>query len=94
MLTAIVAVALALALVQLLAHGMTYPLREMAGAARAMSRGEYERRVTDTSRDEVGELGRAFNRMAADLAEVDRVRRDPFFTPIGTADHSFHPISR
>ena len=75
-LTGIAAVALALALVQLLAHGMTRPLREMVGAARAMSRGEYERRVTATSRDEVGELGRAFNRMAADLAEVDRVRRD------------------
>ena len=55
---------------------MTRPLREMVSAARAMSRGEYERRVTATSRDEVGELGRAFNRMAADLAEVDRVRRD------------------
>jgi signal transduction histidine kinase len=75
-LTGIAAVALALALVQLLAHGMTLPLREMVSAARAMSRGEYERRVTATSRDEVGELGRAFNRMAADLAEVDRVRRD------------------
>ena len=74
--TGIAAVALALGLVQLLAHGMTRPLREMVGAARAMSRGEYERRVTATSRDEVGELGRAFNRMAADLAEVDRVRRD------------------
>ncbi len=74
--TGIVAVALALALVQLLAHGMTLPLREMVGAARAMSRGDYRRRVTATSRDEVGELGRAFNRMAADLAEVDRVRRD------------------
>lgn len=76
LLTGVVAVAVALALVQLLAHGMTMPLREMVGAARAMSRGEYERRVTATSRDEVGELGRAFNRMAADLAEVDRVRRD------------------
>jgi len=75
-LTGIAAVALALAMVQLLAHGMTRPLREMVSAARAMSRGEYERRVTATSRDEVGELGRAFNRMAADLAEVDRVRRD------------------
>ena len=74
--TAIVAVTLALCLVQVLAHGMTRPLREMVSAARAMSRGEYERRVTATSRDEVGELGRAFNRMAADLAEVDRVRRD------------------
>ena len=75
-LTGIAAVVLALGLVQLLAHGMTRPLREMVGAARAMSRGEYERRVTASSRDEVGELGRAFNRMAADLAEVDRVRRD------------------
>ncbi|MEO5574617.1 MAG: ATP-binding protein [Gaiellaceae bacterium] len=75
-LTAVVAVALALGVVQALAHGMTRPLREMVGAARAMSRGDYERRVTATSRDEVGELARAFNRMAADLAEVDRVRRD------------------
>jgi signal transduction histidine kinase len=75
-LTGVAAAALALGLVQLLAHGMTRPLREMVGAARAMSRGEYERRVTATSRDEVGELGRAFNRMAADLAEVDRIRRD------------------
>ena len=74
--TGIAAVVLALGMVQLLAHGMTMPLREMVSAARAMSRGEYERRVTATSRDEVGELGRAFNRMAADLAEVDRVRRD------------------
>ncbi len=74
--TAVVAVVLALGVVQVLAHGMTRPLREMVGAARAMSRGEYGRRVTATSRDEVGELGRAFNRMAADLAEVDRVRRD------------------
>jgi signal transduction histidine kinase len=75
-LTGVTAVVLALGMVQLLAHGMTLPLREMVSAARAMSRGEYERRVTATSRDEVGELGRAFNRMAADLAEVDRVRRD------------------
>ena len=76
LLTGVAAAVLALCLVQLLAHGMTRPLREMVGAARAMSRGEYERRVTATSRDEVGELGRAFNRMAADLAEVDRIRRD------------------
>ena len=75
-LTGIAGAALALGLVQLLAHGMTRPLREMVSSARAMSRGEYERRVTATSRDEVGELGRAFNRMAADLAEVDRIRRD------------------
>jgi len=75
-LTGLAAAALALAMVQLLAHGMTFPLREMVTAARAMARGDYSRRVTATSRDEVGELARAFNSMAAELAEMDRMRRD------------------
>jgi signal transduction histidine kinase len=75
-LTGLVAVVLALVMVQVLAHGMTYPLREMVSAARAMARGEYARRVTATSRDEVGELARAFNAMAAELEEVDRMRKD------------------
>jgi signal transduction histidine kinase len=74
--TGIAAAALALALVQVLAHGMTFPLREMVGAARAMARGDYTRRVTATSRDEVGELARAFNSMAAELDGVDRMRRE------------------
>jgi signal transduction histidine kinase len=72
----VLAALLALAMVQLLAHGMTLPLREMVDAARAMARGQYDRRVTATSHDEVGELARAFNSMAAELAEVDRLRRD------------------
>ena len=67
---------LALGLIQLLAHGMTSPLREMARAAAAMQRGDYGRRVVATSGDEVGDLARAFNAMAADLAEIDRLRRD------------------
>ncbi|HSP60530.1 MAG TPA: DUF4153 domain-containing protein, partial [Ornithinimicrobium sp.] len=36
----------------------------------------YSARVTATSGDEVGELARAFNRMAEDLATVDRQRRE------------------
>lgn len=72
----VIAVVLALAMVQVLARGMTSPLREMAAAARAMARGEHGRRVTATSRDEVGDLARAFNAMASELEEVDRVRRD------------------
>jgi signal transduction histidine kinase len=70
------AAVLALGMVQFLSRGMTSPLREMAAAAAAMAGGDYGRRVTATSRDEVGRLGRAFNAMAAELAEVDRVRRD------------------
>jgi signal transduction histidine kinase len=69
-------IALALACVQLLARGTTKPLREMAAVATAMARGEHGRQVAVSSRDEVGELARAFNRMTAELAETDRLRRD------------------
>ena len=72
----VLAAALGLAMVQFLARGMTSPLREMASAASAMARGDYGRRVRATSRDEVGDLARAFNAMAAELAGVDRMRRD------------------
>jgi signal transduction histidine kinase len=76
LLVGVVAGALALGLVQILARGMTSPLREMVAAARAMARGDYSRRVRSTSRDEVGELARAFNAMAAELAQTERLRRD------------------
>ncbi|MFI6501751.1 DUF4153 domain-containing protein [Nonomuraea typhae] len=71
-----VAAVLALIMVQWLARGMTKPLREMASAAQTVAKGHYSLRVRATSRDEVGELARAFNAMATDLAEVDRQRRE------------------
>jgi len=71
-----VTIALALAVTQLLATGMTSPLRQMTVAAARMARGDHRSRITDTSRDEIGELARAFNKMAADLEQVDRQRRD------------------
>jgi len=74
--TLLAAMAAALVVTQLLAHGMTSPLRQMTAAARAMARGDYSRRVRVSSRDEVGDLGRAFNQMAADLDAVDQQRRE------------------
>ncbi|WP_226924412.1 HAMP domain-containing sensor histidine kinase [Georgenia satyanarayanai] len=70
------AIVSALVVTQVLAHGMTSPLREMTAAARAMARGDYSRRVTATSNDEVGELAKAFNQMAEDLASVDTAHRE------------------
>lgn len=72
----VLAAMVAMGLVWFLSRGMTSPLREMAAAADAMTRGDYSQRVTATSRDEVGALARAFNEMAAELAETDRHRRD------------------
>ncbi|MFC7456507.1 sensor histidine kinase [Brachybacterium sp. GCM10030267] len=66
----------ALVVTQLLARGMTSPLREMTAAARAMARGDYTQRIRATSRDEVGQLASAFSTMASELEETDRMRRD------------------
>lgn len=80
----------ALGVTQVLAHGMTSPLREMTAAAKAMARGDYSRRVRATSRDEVGELATAFNRMAEDLGADDRYRREL----IGNVSHELRtPIT-
>src|SRR5262249_11630574 len=64
----LIAAGVAMAMVWFLSRGMTSPLREMAAAASEMSKGNYSRRVSTSSRDEVGELARAFNQMAAELA--------------------------
>ena len=71
-----VTVALALGVTQLLAVGMTSPLRQMTEGARRMAAGDYAVRVDTDATDEVGELARTFNRMAADLAATDRQRRE------------------
>ena len=72
-----VAVILSLIVTQILAHGMTSPLRSMADAVSRIARGDYSRRITTaTSRDEVGRLAAAFNLMAADLEAVDRQRKE------------------
>jgi signal transduction histidine kinase len=71
----LIAVALSLLLVYPFSRGITSPLRRMATAATAMSQGDFSHPVTVTSRDEVGELARAFEQMRSQLAAVDRQRR-------------------
>ena len=86
----VTALAVTMVVIQVVAHGMTSPLREMTAAARAMARGDHSRRVRATSRDEVGELAAAFNQMAADLAEADAHRREL----IGNVSHELRtPIA-
>lgn len=74
--TTLIALVLGLLTSQLLAHGMTSPLREMTSAARSMASGDYSRSVRATSSDEVGQLAEAFTVMAADLAAADQQRRE------------------
>lgn len=71
-----VAAFIALFLARILARGMTAPLREMATAAGRMAEGDYRQRVEVGSRDEVGQLAGAFNRMAGQMEGLERLRRD------------------
>lgn len=76
LLAGFVAAVIALALARLLARGMTSPIREMALAADRISKGDYAARVGVESRDELGRLAQSFNKMAADMADLERLRRD------------------
>jgi signal transduction histidine kinase len=71
-----VAAAVSLIVARLMARGMTQPLRDMAAAARRMETGDYSLRVETRSRDEVGRLATAFNRMSGELQTLEQSRRD------------------
>ncbi|HEX9440023.1 MAG TPA: HAMP domain-containing protein, partial [Roseiflexaceae bacterium] len=52
------------------------PVEALTSAARGMERGDLSRRVQVASKDEIGELARAFNAMADGLARQERLRRN------------------
>ena len=54
----------------LAARQITHPIRALATTARAISEGEMLQQVEVTSRDEVGELAGAFNRMTIQLRDL------------------------
>ncbi len=76
LLAGVVAGVISLLIARWLARGMTQPLRDMAAAVRRMEVGDYTARVDSHSRDEVGQLATAFNRMSAELELLERSRRD------------------
>ncbi|HEY4999682.1 MAG TPA: adenylate/guanylate cyclase domain-containing protein [Usitatibacter sp.] len=53
---------------------ITRPVALLGAAAIEIERGNYSVRVASEASDEIGELGRAFDRMAAGLAERDNMR--------------------
>ncbi len=71
-----IAAGIALIMARWLARGMTQPLRDMADAARLMETGDYSTRIHTTTRDEVGQLAAAFNRMSQELDNLETSRRD------------------
>jgi signal transduction histidine kinase len=70
--TAIVAGLLAL----LFASSVSGPVRALSRATHALAAGDLEQRVVVRGQDEIGQLGSAFNEMAARLAELETVREE------------------
>lgn len=60
----------------LVSSDISEPLKQATVAAKSMARGDYSVRVIASTHDEVGQLAEAFNTMARDLAQVDRLQRD------------------
>ncbi len=69
-------VALATAASILISRRLSTPVRALVKASRRVAEGELDARVTVTTRDEIGELARAFNTMAAALAVREEQLKD------------------
>jgi len=74
-LAAVAAIAIALVVGTLLARSLTRPLRDLKQAAQKMTSGDLQQQVAVHSRDEIGELGQAFNQMSSQLARSNEMRR-------------------
>lgn len=75
LLAAIAAVALALVAGLLVSRRLTSPLRRLTGAASAIAAGDLSQRVDTVGEDELAELGRTFNGMAASLEDAETLRQ-------------------
>ena len=73
---ALISIAVASLLALLFARSITRPVREIAQTAERLGKGDYEARVTVSSRDEVGILADSINRMAEDVRERDAALKE------------------
>lgn len=70
-----IAIAIALLLGLFLARTLARPIRALTAATRTMAQGALGAQVNISTKDELGELGMAFNQMSTDLAHSLHLRR-------------------
>ncbi len=75
LLSALVAVLLALCLGGLLAFTMTRSLRDLTEATVDIARGRFGKQVKVRSKDEIGKLAASFNQMSLDLEQATKARQ-------------------
>lgn len=71
----LVALGLAFLLSYLLTRRVLRPLMQMSEASRQIAAGNFSTRVEAAGNDEIGELGRAFNRMSDSLERIEQLRK-------------------
>lgn len=71
----ICSLALTLLVVLLIVRAITRPLQTITAASEHMARGDYDQRVPEAGDDEVGQLARSFNRMAAEVNSARELQR-------------------
>ena len=71
----IVACAIAILIGVFLTWQLTGPLRKLRAAAQGIAGGDLSQRVDIRSKDELGQLGDAFNQMAESLSRVEKLRQ-------------------
>ena len=76
LLTGLAAAAGGLLLVSLVSRQVLGPVTMLTSAARRLGQGDLAQRVPTSGRDEIAELGRTFNLMAADLQHAEKRRQD------------------
>ncbi|MDB5367165.1 MAG: hypothetical protein JWM77_3092 [Rhodospirillales bacterium] len=70
----LVAAGLGLTVAAAVTMGVVRPIRRLVAGAAAIERGELDIVIPVTSRDEIGQLGDAFNRMIEELRAKERIR--------------------
>ena len=73
LITALVAMLIAIALSWWLSHRLGRPLRELADAAQSAARGEFNRRFTAQGEGEIAKLTQAFDSLLSDLREKSEI---------------------
>ena len=72
----LLALAVAVGLALILSRAFARPLSELAAAAEDIAAGNYSRRVSVTGADEIGVVGRSFNRMGEAVERARTLQRD------------------
>jgi len=71
----ILAIFVVLVVAVLQSQSIIRPVRQLAGAASLVAKGDYSQRIAVNRKDELGEMAVAFNEMAGELAQQQGLRR-------------------